>query len=126
MAASLAQRHAVRFGRPDVVCRTRSDLVFEDDPFAFLEGKAPPEGTVFVPEGPNGGDPEAPPSEALHDWFGIAAPETFAKFTSLYMRACEYFKNKPTLFPEVMLKHHVDQMGLNIVRYPMRYFIKRV
>lgn len=126
LAASLAARHALRFGKSDVMCRTRSDLVFEDDPFSFLDGKAPPEGIVFVPEGPNGGDPEAPPTEALHDWFGIAAPETFAKFTSLYARACEYFSEKPTLFPEVMLKHHVDRMGLSVVRYPMRYFIKRV
>ena len=126
MAASLAQRHANRFGKPDLLCRTRSDLWFEGDPFAVLEGKVPPEGVVFVPEGNNGGDPELPPTEALNDWFGFAAPETFARFTSLYAKACEYFTQKPTLFPEVMLKHHIDLLGVSVVRFPVRYRIHRV
>jgi len=117
---------AVKNDNFDVMCRTRSDLVFETDPFEFLNGNAPPEGVVYVPEGPNGGEPEAPPTEALHDWFGVAEPKTFVKFVSLYQHACEYFKEKPTLFPEVMLKHHVDRMGLTIVRYPLKYYIKRV
>jgi hypothetical protein len=29
-------------------------------------------------------------------------------------------------FPEVMLKYHVDKMGLTIVRYPLKYSIARV
>ena len=126
MAASLAQRHASKFGRPDVMCRTRSDLWFESDPFKVLGESPPPEGVVFVPEGNNGGDPELPPTEALNDWFGFAAPETFIKFTSLYGKACEYFKDKPTLFPEVMLKYHVDLLGLTVVRFPLSYRIHRV
>lgn len=126
MASSIAQRDSARNGTPDAICRTRSDLVFESDPFEFFENKPLPKNVVFVPEGPNGGDPEAPPTEALHDWFGVAEPETFYKFTSLYANVCRYFQEKPTLFPEVMLKHHVDSQGLEVVRYPVKYFIKRV
>ena len=126
MAAILAQRHATRSGHPDVMCRTRSDLEFDTDPFAVLEEKAPKEGMVFIPEGNNGGDPELPPTEALNDWFGFAAPDTFMAFTSLYTRVCEYFSKKPTLFPEVMLRHHIDALGLSVVRFPLSYRIRRI
>lgn len=110
----------------DVMCRTRSDLVFESDPFYFLEQEKLKEGVVYVPEGPNGGDPECSPEIALNDWFGVAEPNTFIKFVSLYSIIKQRFEEKPTLFPEVMLKHHVDKMGLTIVRYPVKYYIKRV
>ena len=70
--------------------------------------------------------PECTPDVGLHDWFGVAEPSTFVKFVSLYKNVCEYLKHNPTFFPEVMLKYHVDKMGLTVVRYPVRYYIKRV
>jgi len=121
-ACELATKHDTF----DIMCRTRSDIVFETDPFVCLEHETIQEGVVYIPEGPNGGDPECSPDIALHDWFGIAKPNTFVKFVSLYSKLQEYFRSNPTLFPEVMLKYHVDQMGLRIVRYPVKYFIKRV
>jgi hypothetical protein len=111
----------------DIMCRTRSDLVFETDPFEIFEGNPPPKNVVFVPEGSNGGIPECSPDVGLHDWFGVAEPNTFVKFVSLYENICEYLKNTDfNFFPEVMLKYHVDKMGLTIVRYPLKYSIARV
>jgi len=122
-ACELATRKQNSF---DLMCRTRSDLVFETDPFEIFEGNPPPKDVVFVPEGSNGGIPECTPDVGLHDWFGVAEPSTFVKFVSLYQNVCEYLKHNPTFFPEVMLKYHVDKMGLSVVRYPVQYHIKRV
>lgn len=106
--------------------RTRTELMFRDNPFEFLNSHNLQEGYVYIPDGNNGGNPEIPSLEGTNDWFAAAKPTTFWKISRLYTELEKLLQNRKELFAEKILRCHLDKHNIRIVRFPARCYLKRV
>jgi len=105
----------------DVVIKARTDLFYNSQlPFDLGDLE---EGFIYIPEGQIGGGYR--PEISLCDLFALGKYSTMEKYFNVMDYAAEYLKQNVPLIPELMLKHHLDEMGLKIINFPLDYKLHR-
>jgi hypothetical protein len=100
-------------GNYDVVLSLRIDLHF-DTPFTFEDIQ---ENTVYIPCGSDWG--------GINDQLAYGTFETMAKYHSIFEN-CVYLLESGTVpHPETLNSANIIYNKLNIIRFPMDYYIKR-
>lgn len=97
-------------GNYDAVIYMRADEIISSSiDFGFLQ-----ENTVFIPEGND--------YYGINDQFAAGNYESMKKYCSLFENLTDYLDNKGAIFhPESLVKFHLEQQKLNIVRFPLSY-----